>query len=127
MRYLLDTHVALWFFAGDERLSAPARAAILDPSAEINISIASAWEMAIKMSLQKLQFEGGVLAFFDMIDDNGFILLPLTKTHLDGLARLPFHHRDPFDRLLAAAALAESMRLISADAALRHYGASLVW
>ncbi|MDR0564208.1 MAG: type II toxin-antitoxin system VapC family toxin [Azoarcus sp.] len=127
MRYLLDTHAALWFLAGDDRLSVTAKAVILDPSTEISISVASSWELAIKLGLRKLQFEGGIPAFFDMVDDNGFTLLPLTKAHLNGIAQLPLHHRNPFDRLLVATAFAESMSLVTADTAMALYGVSRVW
>jgi len=126
-KFLLDTHAVLWFLNGDERLSAPAREAILDPAHEKFVSVASAWEVAIKSSLQKLRFDGGIRQFFSDIADDGFIVLPIAPTHLEAVVALPFHHRDPFDRLLVAAAQAEGMTLISADENIRAYAVDWVW
>ena len=121
MNLLLDTHIVLWFFGDPEKLSEAALTAILDPSNEKNISIVSAWELAIKISLRKLNFEGGVANFFSMIEENGFILLPIKENHIKQLETLPFFHNDPFDRLLISTAIIEGMILISADANIKRY------
>jgi PIN domain nuclease of toxin-antitoxin system len=128
MKLLLDTHALLWFLAGDTRLSPAARAAIEDRSNTRLFSIAGAWEMAIKVSLGKLSLSApfqdlvpGVLA------SNGIELLQIRTEHVRGITQLPFHHRDPFDRMLVAQASAERAILVSADAALDAYGVQRLW
>lgn len=128
MRLLLDTHAFLWFIAGDPRLSAPARAAIEDPANDKVVSAASAWEMAIKVSLGKLSLTEP----FDVLVPrelarNGFRLLPIELSHAATVATLTFHHRDPFDRALIAQALAEQMAIVSADAAFDADGIQRIW
>jgi PIN domain nuclease of toxin-antitoxin system len=121
MKILLDTHIFLWFLDEVEKLSEPALVAILEPKNEKYISIVSAWELAIKINLGKLTFEGGVAHFFTMIEENGFELLPVKKDHIKHLETLPLLHRDPFDRLLIASAMAEEMHLISSDSNILRY------
>src|SRR5207244_12653755 len=102
MRLLLDTHSFLWFISGDSKLSPSARAAIEEPTNEVMFSPASAWEMAIKMSLGKLTLtEPFEVLVPREVRRNGFRLLPIELPHVAVVASLPFHHRDPFDRLLA--------------------------
>lgn len=130
MRLLLDTHAFLWFVGGDTSLSVPARSAIEDPDNEVFVSVASAWEVAIKVSLGKLRVDAPTVeAFFDeQMDGNGFGYLPIDPPHAFRAAALPFHHRDPFDRLLIAQALEESMTLVSKEgAAFALYGVALTW
>jgi PIN domain nuclease of toxin-antitoxin system len=123
MRVLLDTQIFLWFIMGDARLTGRARDVIEDVSNQKYLSAASAWEIAIKMSLGKLTFAEpfGVLVPRE-IADNGFGYLPIELSHVSLLAALPLHHRDPFDRLLVAQSIAEQMALVSSDAVLDHYG-----
>jgi PIN domain nuclease of toxin-antitoxin system len=128
VRLLLDTHAFLWFLAGDSRLRASARRRIEHEGHEKLLSIASVWEMAIKQSLGKLMLkdplaeviEGGTL-------DNGIALLGISKDHALRVAALPWHHRDPFDRLLAAQALGDDLSLLTGDAAFDAYGVRRVW
>jgi len=127
MQYLLDTHVALWFFEEPERLSETVFRTILDPANAKYVSIASAWELAIKIGTGKLTFEGGIDCFFNTIDENGFGLLPITEEHVKQLETLPLLHRDPFDRILVASAIAEGMHLITADANIRLYVVDSIW
>jgi len=127
LRYLLDTHTVLWFFDRPEKLSETAFHAILDPANEKYISIVSPWELAIKINLGKLAFEGGVTHFFSTVNENGFELLPIKETHLKQLEPLPLFHRDPFDRILIASAMAENMSLITADDNFQHYAVSTLW
>ena len=115
MRYLLDTHILLWFFEEPARLSEQDKSIILDPDSEIYVSIASAWEVAIKISLGKIDLQGGVNVFLQSIERNGFFLLPIKKEHLECVETLPFHHRDPFDRLLIATAIREGLGLVTDD------------
>lgn len=118
MKLLLDTHSFLWFIAGSSNLSTPARTAIEADDNEKFVSIASFWETAIKLSLGRLT----VAQPFDVtmrtqLEQNGFRLLPITLPHLTIVATLPFHHRDPFDRLLIAQARAEALRVVTSDPA----------
>lgn len=130
MRVLLDTHAFLWFVAGDVSLSASARAAIEDPNNDVFVSIASAWEVAIKTSLGKLSVDApSVGEFFEeQMDANGLAYLAIDPPHVFRVATLPFHHRDPFDRLLVAQALEEEIPLVTREVAtFERYGAALLW
>lgn len=130
MRLLLDTHALLWFVAGDAALSTTARGAIEDTSNDVFVSIASAWEVAIKVSLGKLKLDApSVDAFFDeQMDENGFAYLPIDPPHVFRVANLPFHHRDPFDRLLIAQSIEEAIPLVTREGALfASYGIASVW
>lgn len=128
MKLLLDTHALLWFLAGDQRLSTPARKAIEDRSNRRLFSVAGAWEAAIKVSLGKLSL--GV-PFEELVRhrlrDNGIDLLPIETDHIRSLITLPHHHRDPFDRMLVAQATVEEANLVSADSTLDAYGISRIW
>ena len=126
MALLLDTHAFLWWVADDERLSPRARRAIARQ--ECLLSVTSCWEMAIKVSLRKLTLPFAVHRFIhEQLEINGFGLLPMTLEHTSTVAGLPFHHRDPFDRLLAAQAVDEGLRLVSADPVFEDYGVRRVW
>ncbi|MCL2624305.1 MAG: type II toxin-antitoxin system VapC family toxin [Planctomycetaceae bacterium] len=127
MKLLLDTHIVLWFFNNVENLSKKAYDAILDSTNEKFISIASAWELAIKISLDKLVFEGGIQQFFSVVSNNGFELLPIKEKHLKLLEILPLYHRDPFDRILVTSAISEGMHLITADANIHRYDVPCIW
>ncbi len=119
MRLLLDTHIFLWFVYGDAQLSARARALIEDRFNTCFLSLASIWETAIKVGTGKRALTQPVDVFFaEQTQRNGIALLPIELAHAARVAALPFHHRDPFDRLLAAQSLAENMPLLSADAVL---------
>jgi len=127
MKLLLDTHVVLWFFGDVEKLSASAYKAIMSPENENYISIASAWEIAIKISLNKLSFEGGAVNFLAKVEENGFTILPIKGEYVKLVEKLPFFHRDPFDRMLVASAIAERMCLVSGDASIQKYDATIIW
>ena len=127
MKYLLDTHTILWFFDHVEKLPETVLKAIIDPVNRKCVSIVSAWKLAIKISLGKLTFEGGVSEFFNMIDENGFELLPVKAEYVNQVEALPFLHRDPFDRLLVASAMSEKMTLITADVNIQRYDVAWVW
>jgi len=125
--YLLDTHIAMWFFNGDSALSETAKRIILDLSNTKYISMASAWEIAIKICLGKLNFQGKSAGFTRLAESNGFTILPIKITHLTTLESLPLIHRDPFDRLLIATALAENMTFITADENIVQYEVPQIW
>jgi PIN domain nuclease of toxin-antitoxin system len=128
MSYLLDTHAFLWFINDDPALSATAKALIEDPENTIYLSVASIWEMAIKISLGKLDIPS---PFTDFIDDqlreNTIALLDIKTTHAGVVATLPFHHRDPFDRLIIAQSKSENIPLIGRDAIFETYGVKHHW
>lgn len=128
MRLLLDTHTFLWWLADDPALSEKARTAIADGRNECFLSMASCWELSIKSSLGKLRLSQPVERFIpEEMSSNGFHLLDIEFRHVAKVESLPFHHRDPFDRLLVAQALLEKMTLVSCDSALSAYGVKLIW
>jgi PIN domain nuclease of toxin-antitoxin system len=128
MRLLLDTHAFLWWVGDSAALSKRARRAIADADNECLVSAASCWEMAIKVSVGKLELPGTVERFVPhQMMVNGFHELPVDLRHAAGVARLPFHHRDPFDRLLVSQALEEDLRVVSADPTFGKYGVTRIW
>jgi PIN domain nuclease of toxin-antitoxin system len=128
VKLLLDTHALLWFLGGSDRLSAHARAIIEDLSNTRLFSVAGAWEIAIKASLGKLSLS---TPFPQLVPGqlyaNAIELLPIHPEHMAALISLPFHHRDPFDRMLVAQAAIEGAALVSADPALDAYGIQRIW
>ena len=128
MRLLLDTHAFLWFIIGSANLSANARARIEDPSSDRLLSAASLWEIAIKTSLGKLTLSAPFDELFPaQLNLNGIELLSIKVDHLSALATLPFHHRDPFDRLIIAQTIVEKIPVVSIDAAFDAYGVTRNW
>lgn len=127
-RLLLDTHAFLWWVADDPNLTAAARAAITDVSNTCYLSLASCWEMAIKSSLGKLRLTRPVGRFLsEQLAANGFPLLNIELRHAATVENLPFHHRDPFDRLLIAQALTEKLTMVTAESVFADYGVPLLW
>ncbi len=128
MNLLLDTHTFLWFIDGSARLSPSARELIEDQGNAKLVSVASLWEMGLKISLGRLElaqpFEELIPAQMRM---NGFGLLPLRIPHVAKMISLPFHHRDPFDRLLVGQCLAEGLSLVSVDPAFDKYSVRRLW
>lgn len=127
MRLLLDTHAFLWFVAGDRRLSRRARAAMEAPEAELYVSAASVWEMAIKVSRNRLTLPAPVDAYMTDKIAEGYRVVPITWTHAAAVEQLPLHHRDPFDRLLIAQARAERYPIVTRDRVFRKYGVDVIW
>ena len=127
MRYLLDTHTALWAFDNKAKLSASVQHIIDDTSAPLHISAASVWEVAIKISIGKLNFEGGTVEFLNKIRQNGIELLSLKDSYLVYVETMPFLHRDPFDRLIIATAVTENLIILTADENIRKYDATWLW
>jgi PIN domain nuclease of toxin-antitoxin system len=123
-RLLVDTHALLWWLADDRALSRAAAEAIADPANELSVSAASIWEIAIKRSLGKLAAPDELL---DVIRDEGFSMLPLSAQHAWEVRSLPFHHLDPFDRLLIAQALAQGIPIVTADERFPAYGVAVCW
>lgn len=128
MRLLLDTHVFLWWAGDAPELTSRARKIISDPQNDCFVSLASCWEMAIKANLRKLKLTQPVERFVtEQLHENGFRLLGIELSHAARVETLPFHHRDPFDRLLVAQALGEKLTIISADTILSEYGVKRIW
>lgn len=128
MKILFDTHAFLWFCRGDKKLSAKARHIIEDEATVLFLSVASVWEMAIKLSLGKLHFQKPFETMIpDLLDQNGIFLLPLQMDHIFSLIQLPFHHRDPFDRLLIAQAITERTPFLSCDEMFDKYQVERLW
>jgi PIN domain nuclease of toxin-antitoxin system len=128
MRLLLDTHSLIWYVDQDHLLSAAAHAAITDPKKELLLSAATVWEIAIKVGLKKLTLSLPYRQWMQQaIADLGLSVLPITIDYADVQAALPWHHRDPFDRLIIAQALTEKVPIVSADAVFDPYGVTRVW
>ena len=128
MKLLLDSHTLIWAADDPAKLTALAQALLQDPSHDRLVSAASLWEIAIKFSLGRLPLSLPYRQWMDKaIADLGLILLPITLDHAERQASLPWHHRDPFDRLLVAQAQVESMPIVSADAKLDIYGITRSW
>jgi PIN domain nuclease of toxin-antitoxin system len=131
MRALLDTHALLWFLEDAPDLSPTARLLIENPQTEILFSAASLWEMAIKYSIGKLLMPDANRPFdvqlADQLSLNDISILPIKPDHIYRVASLPFHHRDPFDRLIVAQCLHEHLPLVSIDAVLDGYQIQRVW
>jgi PIN domain nuclease of toxin-antitoxin system len=128
LNVLLDTHTLMWFYTGDAALSTVARATIQDPANNVFGSPATYWEMAIKIGIGKLVLAEPFLDFVQhSIADNGFQVLPIEPRHCDAVIGLPYHHRDPFDRIMIAQAIAEGMPLLSADGVFDSYPVQRIW
>ncbi len=127
MRLLLDTHVLLWWFTDDRRLSRNARRALGRSDVEAFVSAVSAWEIAIKSKAGKLNAEEMLDRLPEELREAGFSVLPITLEHAIRAGSLPEHHRDPFDRMLVAQAQAEHLPVLSNDAAFDQYGVRRVW
>jgi PIN domain nuclease of toxin-antitoxin system len=125
---LIDTHALLWIAGDENKVSARARSVFLNPRNGLYFSAANLWEMAIKISIKKLNL-GSTLDDFieDHIVGNGILLLPIKPSHVVRIATMPFIHRDPFDRLMVAQALAENMRILSSDRQLDGYSIQRIW
>ena len=129
MKYLLDTHTAIWALLGnDEKLSAKAKGVMADRTIEIAVSIASAWDIAIKISKGgKITDMNGVTVFIDKLLENGIEIIGITAEEVSIVESMPFIHNDPFDRIIIATAKSRGMVLISADANVRKYDVSCIW
>ena len=128
MRLLVDTHVLLWAIDSPEKLSVAARGALLAEDNAVSVSTASLWEIAIKLSLGRITLDPD---WFAMIEAGrvriGARWLSVEASHCREVAVLPWHHRDPFDRLLVAQAMYEDMTLVSRDRVLADYPAPVLW
>lgn len=127
MKLLLDTHTFLWFVNDSPRLVASAKT-LLESDVDLLLSVASLWEIAIKSSIGKLDLPDSFDKFIpQQLALNDVEILQINLSHLDVVAALPFHHRDPFDRLLIAQAIAERIPIVSADPAFDDYAITREW
>jgi PIN domain nuclease of toxin-antitoxin system len=124
LKLLLDTHAALWWLSGDERFGETAARHLTDETNRVLLSAAVVWEVAVKRSLGKLQAPGDLVP---TLLGAGVQALAVDLDHAAAVERLPWHHRDPFDRMLVAQASIEGAAVVSHDGALRPYGVTLIW
>jgi PIN domain nuclease of toxin-antitoxin system len=128
MRLLIDTQAFLWFTGNDPKLSTSARRLIEDPSNDLLLSAASVWELAIKLSIGKLLLSEPLKPFLQrQLLANAIDPFPVRQEHAEHVVTLPFHHRDPFDRLLVAQCLIEKLPIISIDAVMDAYSVVRYW
>jgi len=127
MNYLLDTHTLIWFLNGDKRISKTAQSLIENTNNKIFVSIGSLWEIAIKVSLKKLEFDGTIPEIIDLVEQNSFELVPISQAHIAELEGLPFVHRDPFDRMLVVQAMVENLTIVTKDENIPLYNIKTKW
>ncbi len=126
-RYLLDTNAFLYFINNDSALSEAAKN-IIESEVELLISAASLWEIAIKFSIGKLNLPDSFENFIPaQLQQNDIGILPITLSHLEKVSTLPFHHKDPFDRLIIAQSVFENLTVLSTDAVFDLYGIQRIW
>ena len=127
MQNIIDTHTFLWFVKGSEELPARIRNLIEDPENTTQISIASFWEIGIKATTGRLQLPTSLLALEAIAESQSIEILPITVAAISLIQQFPFHHRDPFDRIIAATALTTGGILLSADTIFDAYGVPRIW
>jgi PIN domain nuclease of toxin-antitoxin system len=127
MDLLLDTHVFLWYVDGNDQLPEKIVKIISDQSNRCFVSIASIWEIAIKLSIDKLEINGGFKTIENFLDDNDFEILPIDLEATKTLLKLDFFHRDPFDRMIIAQAATSDLKVISKDKYFRSYNIEVIW
>jgi PIN domain nuclease of toxin-antitoxin system len=128
VRLLLDSHTLLWFVEDDPQMPDPVKELIEDEQHDKYVSVASVWELAIKVGLGKLTLAKPIEIYLpEVVEQNGFLILPVTTPHALLVAKLPFHHKDPFDRLLIAQSLHETMPIVGIDAVFDSYGVTRYW
>lgn len=128
MRHLVDAHSLIWALDDPRKLGVKAIAALEDPANELVVSAGTIWELSIKVGLEKLSLSLTYRKWIERaVADLGLVVLPITLEVAERQMKLPFHHRDPFDRLLAAQCIVESMPLVSADSVFDQYRVIRIW
>ena len=127
MNLILDTHTFMWFVNGEENLTVNARKVITNPDNSNFISVATLWEIAIKVSIGKLTLSKDFENISRQITQNGFNILAITFEHVLLVSKLAFHHNDPFDRLIIAQALTGGMSVVGKDEAFDKYNVKRIW
>lgn len=128
MRLLIDTHTLIWAMDDPSKLSEPAAASLQDPANDLLLSAATVWEMAIKISQGKLKLSLSYRMWMEKaISDLELAILPVTVEYAEQQSKLPTHHKDPFDRLIIAQAILESVPVVCDDTAFDSYGIARIW
>ena len=127
MSLLLDTHTLLWFASGDHQLPKEIKSKITDTNTSCFISVASLWEITIKLKLGKLRLAISLEQLFHILEDNQIDVIQISYDHLFILSELPHYHSDPFDRLIISQAISEKMSLVSKDKQLHNYRVRTIW
>jgi PIN domain nuclease of toxin-antitoxin system len=127
MNCLLDTHTLIWFLNGDKKLSKTALSLIENTNNKKFVSIGSLWEIAIKIGLKKLEFDGSISEIIDLVEQNDFELIPISTTHIAELEGLAIIHRDPFDRMLVVQAMVEDLIIVTRDENIPRYNVKTQW
>ncbi len=121
MNYLIDTHILLWYIIGDKRIKKDTKIIIEENSNKIYFSNASLWEIAIKVSIGKLRLKGSLNDLKNYLKEKRFIILEFDFEDLETLLTLPFHHQDPFDRMIVSQAQTKSLEIITNDGIIKKY------
>jgi PIN domain nuclease of toxin-antitoxin system len=127
MKLLLDTHAVLWFMNNSDKLSSKADKIMQSETASSYLSIASVWEIVIKSTLNKLRIEDNVHIFLAKIQNSPIRILSVSMNHIKTLSHLPYHHKDPFDRMIVATAISENMTIITKDGNIQKYNIPTIW
>lgn len=127
MNYLLDTHTLIWFLKGENELSKKIVKTIENSDATVYVSIASIWELSIKISLGKFSFPNGIEGFIKLVEENGFEILPITLADTIKISSLEYIHRDPFDRIMIAQSLGNDLIIITKDSHIKKYTVKTLW
>ncbi|MFN4257419.1 MAG: type II toxin-antitoxin system VapC family toxin [Saprospiraceae bacterium] len=114
-KFLLDSHALIWFFEDDQRLPKQIKNMLEDADSQVFVSVASLWEIAIKKSLQKLTLRKSIPEMFEECEAQDIEILPVARPEIEMIEALPFHHRDPFDRVIIATAISRKLETVSAD------------
>ena len=127
MKYLIDTHVLLWALEDSGKISEKVKGILLDSQNEICLSMASLWEISIKVGLGKLELNQSLDSFLDIVESGAFTIFGLETNYCKEQGRLPHIHKDPFDRILIATAICEKSILITADDNIKRYPIPVLW
>ena len=127
MDLLIDTHTVIWFITEDAKLPLKTKKIIENSENNCFVSIATFWEIAIKHSLGRLNLDSNLENIFQIIEKTGFEILPITPNQILINAGLPYHHQDPFDRIIIAQAILENLKIVSKDGQFENYHVSLIW
>jgi len=127
MELLLDTHAFIWFVNGDDSLPVNVKDEIKDVRNKCFLSIASLWEIAIKISLGKLELKSDFNKVADFLSANDIDILPITFEHIQKLLSLKYHHRDPFDRIIISQGIADKLTVLTKDKYFKKYRVKIMW
>jgi PIN domain nuclease of toxin-antitoxin system len=127
MDILLDSHTLIWSIYTPKLIPKKSLSLIESTENKSMVSIASLWEIAVKYSLQRLELSKGLESFFNSVSEAELEILPISTSHILGIASLPFYHKDPFDRIIITQAIAENLTIISKDRQFKNYGVTVIW